>query len=71
MKNNYGIYCYSDKGPTFGGGHDLFIDNNCNKDNENQDNSGHSYDTLGKKNALAGSKYFYVEDYEVYQLDLE
>ena len=28
-------------------------------------------DTLGKKNALAGSKYFYVEDYEVYQLDLE
>ena len=69
--NNYDIYCYSDKGPTFGGGHDLFIDDNCNKNNENYDNSSHSYDTDGQKNALAGTKYFYVEDYEVYQLDLE
>ena len=69
--NNYDIYCYSDKGPTFGGGHDLFIDDNCNKNNENYDNSSHSYDTEGQKNALAGTKYFYVEDYEVYQLELE
>lgn len=69
-KNDYDIYCYSDKGPAFGGGHDLFIDDNCNKDNENYDYSDHSYNT-GKKYALAGSKYFYVEDYEVYQLDLE
>jgi len=69
-KNNYDIYCYSDKGPAFGGGHDLFIDDNCNKDNESYDNSDHSYNT-GKKYALAGTKYFYVEDYEVYQLDFE
>ena len=70
-KNNYDIYCYSDKGPTFGGGHDLFIDDNCNKNNENYDNSDHSYETMGKKYALAGTKYFYVEDYEVYQIDFE
>ncbi len=70
-KNEYDIYCYSDKGPTFGGGHDLFIDDNCNKDNESFDNSNHSYDTYGKKYALAGTKYFYVEEYEVYQLDFE
>ena len=70
-KENYGIYCYNDKGPTFGGGHDLFIDDNCNKNNENYDNSSHSYDTDGQKNALAGTKYFYVEDYEVYELNLE
>ena len=69
-KNNYDIYCYSGKGPAFGGGHDLFIDDNCNKDNESYDNSDHSYNT-GKKYALAGTKYFYVEDYEVYQLDFE
>ena len=69
-KNNYDIYCYSDKGPACGGGHDLFIDDNCNKDNESYDNSDHSYNT-GKKYALAGTKYFYVEDYEVYQLDFE
>ncbi len=70
-KDNYGIYCYNDKGPAFGGGHDLFIDDNCNKDNESYDNSNHSYETYGKKYALAGTKYFYVEDYEVYELDLE
>ena len=70
-KNEYDIYCYSNKGPTFGGGHDLFIDDNCNKDNESFDNSNHSYDTYGKKYALAGTKYFYVEEYEVYQLDFE
>lgn len=70
-KDNYGIYCYNDKGPSFGGGHDLFIDDNCNKDNESYDNSNHSYETYGKKYALAGTKYFYVEDYEVYELDLE
>ena len=70
-KNEYDIYCYSDKGPTFGGGHDLFIDDNCNKNNENYDNSDHSYETMGKKYALAGTKYFYVEDYEVYQIDFE
>ena len=70
-KENYGIYCYNDKGPAFGGGHDLFIDDNCNKDNESYDNSNHSYETYGKKYALAGTKYFYVEDYEVYELDLE
>ena len=70
-KNECDIYCCGEKGPIFGDGHDLFIDDNCNRTNNNSDDTNHSYDTLGKEYALAGTKYFYVEDYEVYQLDLE
>ena len=68
--SNYNIYCYSDYGPTFGGGYDFYISDNCDKNNS-YDNSGDSYDTKGKKYALAGTKYFYVEDYEVYKIELE
>ena len=68
--SNYNIYCYSDCGPTFGGGADFCISDNCDK-NKSYDNSGDSYDTKGKKYALAGTKYFYVEDYEVYKIELE
>ena len=38
---------------------------------EGRDNSGNSYETFGKKYVLAGDKEFLVEDYEVFQLDLE
>ena len=69
--SNYNIYCCSDRGPTFGGGHDFKIVNNCNNSNESYDYSGCSYDTNGKKYALAGQSNFLVKDYEVYQLDLE
>ena len=69
--SNYNIYCSSNYGPTFGGGYDFHISNNCDKNNNSYDNSGHSYDTKGKKYALAGTYNFYVEDYEVYKIELE
>ena len=69
--SNCNIFCYSDYGPTFGGGHDFRIYDNCDKNNKSYDNSGHSYDTKGKKYALAGTYNFYVEDYEVYKIELE
>ena len=65
------IYCGSNDGPTFGGGNDFYISDNCDKNNKSYDNSNHSYDTNGKKYALAGTEYFYVEDYEVYKIELE
>ena len=68
--SNYNIYCYSDYGPIFGGGYDFCINDNCDKNNS-YDNSGYSYDTKGKENALTGKDYFYVEDYEVYKIELE
>ena len=69
--SNYNIYCYSDRGPTFGGGHDFCIYDNCNSNDSSYDNSGHSYETNGKKYALAGQNKFLVKDYEVYLLELE
>ena len=69
--SSYNIYCYSNLGPTFGGGFDFCISNNCDKNNDSYDRSGHSYDTKGKQYALAGTEFFYVEDYEVYKIELE
>ena len=69
--SNYNIGCYSNCGPLFGGGADFYISNNCDKNNDSSDNSGCSYDIKGKKYALAGTFHFYVEDYEVYKIELE
>ena len=65
------ICCYSVYGPTFGAGCDFHISDNCDKNNISYDKSGISYDTKGKKYALAGTCNFYVEDYEVYKIELE
>ena len=67
------IYCYRDSsnGLAFGSGHDFKLCNNCNTDNLSYDNSGKSYNTNGKVFALAGEKYFYVKDYEVYKIYLD
>ena len=68
--NSYNIYGGSDRGPAFGGGHDFYINDSCNS-SKCTDNSGHSYETYGKKYALAGSNSFLVRDYEVFQLELQ
>ena len=70
-KNSHNIYCKSDYGPTFGGGHDFYLCDNCNSSNSSYDNSGDSYETNGKKYAMAGGSSFLVKDYEVYLLELE
>ena len=64
------ISCYSDCGPIFGYA-DFRISDNCDKNNESCEHSGVSYDTKGKKYVLAGTNNFYVEDYEVYKIELE
>ena len=69
--SNYNIYCNSSYGPTFGGGHDFYLCDECNTNNSSYNNTDHSYDTKGLKSAMAGSYYFLVKDYEVYQLELE
>ena len=69
--SSYNIRCDSSYGPTFGGGHDFYLCDNCNTSNSSYDSSNHSYDTKGKNYALAGNSSFYVKDYEVYQLELE
>ena len=69
--SSYEIYCHSNYGPTFGGGHDFYICDNCNSSNSSYNNSDNSYNTNGKKCAMAGTYNFLVKDYEVYQLEFE
>lgn len=69
--SSYNIYCQSNYGPSFGGGCDFYLCDNCNTSNSNYNNSDHSYNTYGKKCAMAGTYNFYVKDYEVYQIELE
>ena len=59
------IYCHSNYGPTFGGGHDFFIQNKSSAG----ENSGCNYDTKGKKYPLSGESNFKLLDYEVFQIE--
>ena len=69
VKNQqYGIYCNSDYGPTFGGGHDLHISNNANISGASYSDLGHTYQLpAGQQNAFfTGTRNFNVTDYEVF-----
>ena len=53
----------------FGGGHDLTIWDNCtSNDNSFDYNYNHTYDTTQNYELTGGSKSFYVEELEVYQV---
>ena len=65
---SYAIYRSSDRGPTFGGGYDIYIANNANSNTDSYTNFGHSYSAPSgvqdKKTILAGT-YKFTPD-EVY-----
>ena len=65
-----GKIMYGDEsyGPLFGDGYDLYLCDNCLSKKSQAEQS--SFDYKGKVNALCGGDNFYVEDYEVYQLQL-
>ena len=67
--SSYNIYGVSGYGPYFGSG-DFYISDNCRTNNSNE-SMGNSYENNGKKYPLTGYSNFLVEDYEVYQLELE
>ena len=69
--NSSEIYGTSGYGPTFGSGFDFYICDKCHISNSSSDNSGSTYDTKGKKFAMAGANNFFVKDYEVYLLEFE
>ena len=69
QNSNYNIYGVSGYGPYFGSG-DFYISDNCRTNNSNE-SMGNSYENNGKKYPLTGYSNFLVEDYEVYQLELE
>ena len=67
----YSIYRNSGYGPTFGGGHDMYLANGCKSNTASYSNLQHSYATQQnfnepKNEALTGSYYFTVNEYEVF-----
>jgi hypothetical protein len=76
--NQHSIYDHANYGPSFGGGHDIYISNNCNADNSSYTNLGHSFSVTGKtynstdiKQFLCGSYQFKVKEIEVLAKDSE
>ena len=72
IRPQYATYNGGNYGPTFGGGHDLYIADNCRSSGSSYSNLGHSYKvnyyTGQKKKLLAGSYRFRCAEYEVYYL---
>jgi len=66
-RESYSIYRNSAYGPTFGGGHDLYIVSNALSSTSSYTNGGHSYDFQGYPNYQLndGVKNFKVLDYVV------
>ena len=68
-KEENGIYCYSNYGPAFGGGNDLYISNNANTSSCSSGSLlGYTYQLPpGQQNPFfTGAQNFRVTDYEVF-----
>lgn len=70
---NYAVYDYSTYGPTFGSysSGDLYLSNSCRTNKYSRSNLGYAYKLpsgYSSTTALAGSNYFYCDDYEVFYL---
>ena len=69
---DYAIYRLSGYGPTFGGGHDIFINDNANSNTNSYTFFGHSYSLPSgikdRKTILAGTYKFTPDEVEVFYL---
>ena len=70
---NLAVYHYSGYGPTFGGGHDIYICNNYLNSNSSYSGLGHSYqDILGKGNSIfsgdINTRDFKLKELEVFKI---
>ena len=66
-RKQFGIYCNSDHGPTFGGGHDLRICNAANESTGSSSNFGNTYENPQSGTTfLVGQMNFTVNEYEVF-----
>jgi hypothetical protein len=68
------IYCQSDYGPTFGGGYEIYVADNCNANTSNYTKFGNAYmnDTgIAGMAVFTGEQYFTVKEIEVFSITLE
>ena len=72
----YAIYNNPGYGPTYGGGHDVYISNDCNINTSSYSNFGYCYKSIDSapygglpaQSYMAGSYNFKVAEYEVYEI---
>jgi len=68
--SGYAIYGSSGYGPTFGGGHDIHIANNANRNTNSNTNFGNSYSVPSgvqeQNTILAGTNTFSPDEVEVF-----
>ena len=66
--NQSGICCYNRYGPTFGGGHDLYIASGANANSSSYSNLGNTYQcpTNANSSFLVGERDFSVNEIEVF-----
>ena len=68
MDDKNHVCMWSDRGPSFGAGNDLTLNNNCLHKNNSYNNCPRTYET--EKYELNGGEYnFTVKDYEVYSIN--
>ena len=72
LSGNNAIYCWSTNGPTFGAGHDIYVADNSDLETTSYSNLGQSYLLNGMdirlgKHFLVGSRYFLVNEIEVFK----
>jgi len=66
----YASYAYSNYLPTFGGGHDVYLAENCDKNSTSYANFNYSYDSKGRaRDDLTGAYNFQVKELEVYHVE--
>ena len=69
---SFAIYREPGYGPTFGGGHDIYIADNANQNANSYTNFGSSYslpnEVADRYTILAGARYFSPDEVEVFYL---
>ena len=70
-QGDYAMCDYSDLGPSFGQNYDLYLATNCRTNQYSTCSLGKAYEVpygYSSENALAGSRNFFCDDYEVFYL---
>lgn len=76
VQPQYAIYCNSFYGPTFGGGHSIYVASNSNRNILSHSNIGYTYkhpsieyDTDKARSFMAGSYHFQTTEIEVFKFE--
>ena len=64
-QSQYAICCYSNRGPVFGGGHDISISDNSNSNTTSYSDAGKTY--IAQREELTGTRNFSCLEIEVFE----